>query len=71
MSSHPQKLDGNVVIHSCYKCQHFAFPQCSFTGEFIFWPISGPVGINCLLPDFLPDPSGPEELRERFESESG
>lgn len=53
------KLDGNVVIHMCMRCRKYKYPACQETGEVVRYPVSGPVGVQCPLPDYV-NPGGIE-----------
>ena len=46
------KLDGNLVLHSCWKCSRYKFAACQDTSENILHPVTGPVGSLCPLPDY-------------------
>jgi len=52
-TSFPMKLDGNLVVKCCWRCSHFGSQTlCKTTGEIISYPVSGPVGSLCQLPDY-------------------
>jgi hypothetical protein len=58
--SFPRKLDNGEARHRCFECFSLAIRgrgrpsvfHCIETGELIEYPVSGPVGSRCPLPEY-------------------
>jgi hypothetical protein len=46
------RMDGGLILHSCFRCSHYGYPVCKNTNEDIKYPVSGPVGKHCPLPKY-------------------